>query len=359
MKQDKSLLSQVVSPWVIAGAALGLALIPVNVQAQQIINPNPAIAADDVDPTTPISASFKTTDGVSVDASSVKVFVNDRDVTSESVITSDFFSYRPANPLSSGRHAVLLEFKNSRGVLRRVTWSFNVGVPVQANIDSVVHNAGNRPLAAGEILLATVTGTPSSSVRIFLVQDGQQLQSLVTEEVSPGTYVSNVLVEAKDSTKEGIVVARLEHQGQVRFATAEQAVQLIEGADSTPQTLTTQEIGDTSTSTSTSVSINELTPRFTSHQDGQTISTSEFTLRGTTRPNASVRIEVTAERSIGGIISATNTVADRTVQADASGNFSLTVRPGAPVAGTIYNVRSQATSGNETSSRVVLQLTQQ
>jgi hypothetical protein len=331
-------------------AVVGLSGLPA--RAQQITDPSPAQAATNVEPTSPISASFRSQDGVSVRPETVRVFVDGKDVTAESVITRDFFTYRPSQPLPPGRREVLLEFTNTQGVTRRVTWSFTVGNPVRASIDLVDHNAGNRPLAAGEILLVTVKGTPSSRVTVYLVQDGRQVQTLPAQEVSSGTYVVNALIEPKDATREGIVIARLENGGQVRFMTAEQPARLIEGAAGGIQRLATQEVAAT-------ISLSSLLPQITNLRDGDRVSGSSFTLQGTTAPNASVRVNVTASTSLGGIISAQQTVTNQTVQADAQGRFTVTVRPPIPASGTVYQINLTATSGNQTSPTVTLRLTQQ
>jgi hypothetical protein len=335
---------------VMGAAVVGLSGLPA--RAQQITDPSPAQAATNVEPTSPISASFRSQDGVSVRPETVRVFVDGKDVTAESVITRDFFTYRPSQPLPPGRREVLLEFTNTQGVTRRVTWSFTVGNPVRASIDLVDHNAGNRPLAAGEILLVTVKGTPSSRVTVYLVQDGRQVQTLPAQEVSSGTYVVNALIEPKDATREGIVIARLENGGQVRFMTAEQPARLIEGAAGGIQRLATQEVAAT-------ISPSSLLPQITNLRDGDRVSGSSFTLQGTTAPNASVRVNVTASTSLGGIISAQQTVTNQTVQADAQGRFTVTVRPPIPASGTVYQINLTATSGNQTSPTVTLRLTQQ
>jgi hypothetical protein len=100
-------------------------------------------------------------------------------------------------------------------------------------------------------------------------------------------------------------------------------------------------------------------PQITNLRDGDRVSGSSFTLQGTTAPNASVRVNVTASTSLGGIISAQQTVTTQTVQADAQGRFTITVRPPIPASGTVYQVNLTATSGNQTSPTVTLRLTQQ
>jgi hypothetical protein len=134
-------------------------------------------------------------------------------------------------------------------------------------------------------LLVTVKGTPSSRVTVYLVQDGRQVQTLQAREVSSGTYVVNVLVEPKDATREGIVIARLENNGQVRFMTAEQPARLIEGAGGGIQRLAAQEVSATAP-------VPSLVPQITNLRDGDRVAGSSFTLQGTPAPHASVRVTV-------------------------------------------------------------------
>lgn len=335
-------------------SAVSLAMLPIAAQAQRITNPSPSQGARNVEPASSISASFEELAGVTVRPETVKVTVDGRDVTRQSVITADFFSYRPASELSPGKHDILLEFTNSRNVPQRVTWSFEVGTPVRAEIESVTHNGANRALAAGEIMLVTVNGTPGSDVTVFLVQDGQRLQTLEAEEVSAGVFVVNVLVESKDSTQEGIVVARLANSGQVRFATADQPLQLVTGATAVQQ-LTTEEDGSSTGADAASA----LQPVVTNYNDGDSVSGSSFTVEGRTEPNASVQIKATSVTSLAGIIGAQQTLANQTVQADADGNFSLRMRPTIVTSGSTYTIELTGIQGDTTSPTTTIKLRQQ
>lgn len=340
------------APLLVGAICSGVMGVPKLAHAQQIVSPSPALSATEVDPGSPISASFKPLNGVTVKQETVKVMVDGKDVTSQSVITQDFFSYRPTQPLSAGEHTVLLEFTNSQNQLKRVSWSFTVSSPITAEIETVAHNAANDPLAAGQTLLITVRGTPSSQVTVFLVQDGQKLQQLQAQEISSGTYIVNVLVEAKDTTREGIVVARLEKSGQVRFATAEQPVRLIQGANTAPQTLTTVELSE--------APADQLTPKVSNYSDGDTIQGSGFTIRGTTAPNASVQAKVYADNTIGGgIVNTRRTLFDRSISANAQGLFEFSLSPTVAVPNTTYTVELTAVSDGQTSSTTTLKLTQQ
>lgn len=343
------------APLLVGAIWTGVIGTPQLAQAQQIVNPSPALSATNVDPGSPISASFQALNGMTVRPETVKVIVDGQDVTSQSVITQDFFSYRPTQGLSAGDHTVLLEFTNSQNQPKRVTWSFTVSTPVTAEIESMAHNAANDPLAAGQTLLITVKGTPNSQVTVFLIQDGQRVQNLQAQEITSGTYIVNVLVEPKDTTREGIVVARLERSGQVRFATADQPVRLIEGATQA-QTLTTVELDD-----GTGTAANPLTPRVTNYEDGDVVeSRSGFTIRGTTAPNASVQVRVLANNTIGaGLVSTQRTLFDRSITANSQGVFEFSLNPSLAVPNTTYAIELTGVANGQTSATTQLELIQQ
>lgn len=321
--------------------------------AQRISNPSPAQGATNVEPQSPVSVTFAADNGVTIRPDTVRLSIDGRDVTRDTVVTTDFLSYRPSQPFSAGQRQVLLEFTNSAGQARRVTWSFTVGQAVSAQISSVVHNAAGRPLAAGEIMLITVNGTPGSTVTVYLVQDGRTLQNLPAQEVSSGVYVVNALVENKDATNEGIVVARLANANQVRFATADQPLRLVTGAATGNQQLT---VTDAVVS-----GISGLRqPEVTNYRNGDRIRDRSFTVNGLTSPNASVRIEATAETNIvGGFLGTQQTLANQTVQADSQGVFTITLRPTITTAGTRYVIRMTASQGGQTSATTRLELTQE
>ncbi len=337
-----------------ASALIASLLVTTPAWAQRISNPSPAQGATNVEPQSPVSVTFAADNGVTVRPETVRLSIDGTDVTRSTVVTSDFLSYRPSQPFSAGPRQVLLEFTNSAGQARRVTWSFTVGQTVAAEISSVVHNAAGRPLAAGEIMLITVNGTPGSTVTVYLVQDGRTLQNLPAQEVSSGVYVVNALVESKDATNEGIVVARLANASQVRFATAEQALRLVTGAATGQQQLS---VTDAAVSGTTS---GLRQPEVTNYRNGDRITDRSFTVNGVTSPNASVRIEASAETSlVGGFLGTQQTLANQTVQADSQGVFTITLRPTITTAGTRFVIRMTASQGGQTSATTTLELTQE
>ena len=80
--------------------------------------------------TTSVSASFDDAGGVGVDPKSVRILLAGRNVTAESNITAQFFSYR-AN-LPAGRYSVDVSAKDMVGNVMNKTWNFEVASSVAA-----------------------------------------------------------------------------------------------------------------------------------------------------------------------------------------------------------------------------------
>lgn len=77
-----------------------------------------------------VSATFDDAGGVGVDPKSVRILLSGRDVTADSDITAQFFTYRADLP--PGRHTVDVSARDMAGNGVRKTWVFDVVVPVGA-----------------------------------------------------------------------------------------------------------------------------------------------------------------------------------------------------------------------------------
>ncbi len=327
--------------------------------AQQVSNVSPGLNSVDVPSDSSISGVFKNRNGVGVNVNSVRIYVNNQDVTNRSTLTPNFFSYRPERPLPSGSNQVRVEYKNARGEDKTVTWTFNVQQPQsRLEITSVTHNAESKALGPGSTFLATINGTPRSTGTVLLVENGKAVRQLPVQEVAAGVYVATLAVQANDNINEGIVVARLQNRNQTVFGVAPQPLVLSKQASSedVPQS------GGSNLPDNGQGSNRPLRPLFTSHQNGDRINTRGFILTGQTQPNAQVKVKVTATVSVlGGFVNLANsTIVDETVTADAQGNFQIQVPPPPTMpSGTQYTIQAVATNNNQTSQPVQFGLTQQ
>ncbi len=326
--------------------------LPVAV-AQQVSDPNPEPDSRQVPPDTSISGLF--TEG-QVNPSSVRILVNDQDVTRQSTITRTFFSYKPSSPLPTGRNTVRVTYAGAGGAMRTVQWSFRVQPRQgQVKINNISHNADSQPLGPGSTFLATVNGTPGSQATVWLVREGRAPEALPTQEVSPGVYVATLTVRTGDVFRQGAVVGRLQRNDQLVYGAAAQPVEFVNTVTSTP----VPPVGTTPSPTNPGAT--PLQPRFTSHKTGDEIRTRGFTLVGQTRPQAVVQIRVTSQVPVlGGVITvAPQTLVNQDVVADSNGRFEIAVPyRGVVPTGTEYRVRAVGRSGNEASAPTELTLVQ-
>ena len=93
-----------------------------------------------------ISGSFDDGAGSGVDPRTVQIKLDGRDITSQAVITPNFFSYQPSSSLPYGDHRVEVSAKDLAGQSVRTSWRFEVassGVPTRLplEITSPANNA--------------------------------------------------------------------------------------------------------------------------------------------------------------------------------------------------------------------------
>ena len=108
---------------------------------QRLVNDNEPPSVSNVSPkdndsvpyssTLTITGSFDDARGSGVDPKSVKIIFDGKDVTAQSTITSQNFSYRPAN-LAAGNHSVDIRARDQSGNASRTNWSFRTGTPETA-----------------------------------------------------------------------------------------------------------------------------------------------------------------------------------------------------------------------------------
>lgn len=339
-------------------------LAPRPVQAQRVVDVTPGVNSQDVSADALISGVFDTSSG-SVDVSSVTVSIDGQDVTSSSAITSNFFSYRPTQPLSPGEHQVQVEYSNTQGQRRIASWLFTVANPQPAlTISTVTHNA-TEPLAQDATLLATVNGTPGVQAVVLLVENGSTVREVQAQEVSSGVYVASYTLTPSSVSTETIAIGQLQRGDQKIFAAAAQPI-IITASTAAPE-VTDVEVGSSAetppeTSVATPESTMPLQPQFTSHSNGDEISTSGFTLVGQTQPNAAVEILVESTTGVAGgfITLGSSALVDTTVTADLNGQFSVNVpAPTVLTENTRYEIEAFASSGGQVSSTTRLTLQQQ
>jgi hypothetical protein len=327
--------------------------MPLSAIAQRVVNVEPAIDSRGISPTASISGQFETASGVTVDPSSVRLFVNGEDVTARSTITRNFFTYRPDSPFAPGTVQVRVDYRTSRGEQRTASWNFTVQAADPIQITAVSHNAIGTSPTRGFNFVVTLNGTPGVDASVLLVQDQRTTRELPARETSAGVYVASLTVGANDRVTEGIVVGRLQEQTQIIYAAAPEPFTF------NRSTSTGGTGGTTGGSTPPPSTGAPQQPRFTSHRSGDRVSGS-FTLTGQTTPNATVQVQVTTAVSVLDVIDlGGQTLVDEEVTANNRGEFQVSVPASSiPVPGTEYRIRAVAQLGEATSSAAELTLRQ-
>jgi len=369
--------NQIFSTLAVTGIALTSLVMPLEAQAQRVVGVNPGVETKNVSPDTSISGLFETEQGQAIDVDSVRIFVNGNEVTEQSTITPNFFSYRPDTAFSPGQNKVRVEYQNKQGEQRSVNWTFSVEQPTQAlSIDSVTHNA-KEALGSGSTFLATIKGTPNANASVLLIsEETDQVQSLPAQEVSSGVYVATLNVAPEDKFQKVVIVGRLQQDEQMMHAAASETARFDASVASDNDPVVEEEASDTAETDeqpSETVETDEdasqtaatypLRPAFLSHQNGDEVNAAEgFVLKGQTKPNAKVNIEANAKRRVlGGLVDIGSTdLVNKQVVADENGQFEVMI-PAPPTvsSGLRYNIQATASKGEENSEVTEMTLIQE
>ena len=86
--------------------------------------------------------------------------------------------------------------------------------------------------------------------------------------------------------------------------------------------------------------------RILNHGNNGQIGGGATLVQGSTVPNASVAVTVTALAPVGGVLNISQELFNQTVQADANGNFAFSFTPQIPIPGTRYDISLVSTRGN-------------
>ena len=147
-----------------------------------------------------ISFSFGS---IKVRLSTVKVFLDGAEVTSNCIILPRFLSYKPEENLAPGRHDVKITFNDQNSKKYTIRWAFSIRKTIL--IKSITHNA-DEPLMEREKLVVRVIGKPGGKA-CFTIPN--IILNAPMKEISKGIYEGEYRVHEYDNTGEQPVCARL------------------------------------------------------------------------------------------------------------------------------------------------------
>lgn len=114
-----------------------------------------------------VSGTFDDTGGTLIDPSSVRILLSGRDITSETQVTPQAFTFRGSLP--PGRHTVDVTAKDRAGNATQRTWTFQVGTSLAAApsvLSLQVLSPGNNATVDGTQVVVQGRTAPGALVRV-------------------------------------------------------------------------------------------------------------------------------------------------------------------------------------------------
>ena len=298
---------------------------PVLIQAAQtiIIDSKPPVignatpgAANEVSSGRPrISATLDDGAGSGVDAATVKLVLDGKDITNDAIVTPQFVTFEPKIALVDGEHTVRVAAADMVGNATELSWKFVVKASsglisgLDSNIsDTSSHISSSRPL------LLTLRAQPEGKATFSV---GTIATGIAMKEMSPGVYSGSYIPDRAASAKDLAVTAHfVAERGAVATATLSQLVSIDSSAP--------------------------LKPTIESPKAGDSVP-GHVVISGTSAPNATILVEVRYKSpSLGDIYRTSGKASSAQVQADETGHWhtqDLRLSSGgvfATAAGTIY-----------------------
>ncbi len=249
-----------------------------------------------------VYGTYADANGTGVSAQTVRLLVNNEDVTARATITEAFFSYPPPADLPAGKNTVVVTLRDAAGNETRREWSFTV-TPAETLLKRVTFTPENKALSMGDTLTVRAEAVPGGTARFALGSASPTGAAAAIErpmrEESPGVYVGTYEVQRGDSlARAPVSVTFTPPNGRTGVTlAAAQAVTIAAGAPETPVIDTPQE--------------------------GASVGAAVVTIMGRAAPNATIRVNVSYQGRALLLIAARGTLAAREVKADEKGKWSV------------------------------------
>jgi len=147
-----------------------------------------------------ISLSFR---NVAIRLKSVKVFVNNENVTESCIILPGFLSYKPSVDLPFGENLAKVQFTEKSGKKHLISWEFHIK---RTNLIKSIYHDYKSPMMVKEILNVTMKGKPGGKAHFDIV--GLR-SNIPMNEISPGVYRGFYQIDRFDYTADTYILGKL------------------------------------------------------------------------------------------------------------------------------------------------------
>lgn len=169
--------------------------------------------------------------GTGINTGSVRLLVDNQDVTGQATITESFFSYRPAADLPVGKKEVVIVARDTAGNETRKTWAFTVAAG-ENPVKSLTVQPSGKTLEPGDVLTLQMTAAPGGRARYSL---GEVVKNRPMRETAPGQYVGEYTLKKGDALA-GVPISAVytAADGRETTQTVEQTIQVAAGLPDKP-----------------------------------------------------------------------------------------------------------------------------
>lgn len=259
----------------------------------QILNPEPANSTQTMIGRPVIGAALSDSGGSGLDLTSITIWVDGVDVTTNASVTRQFVSYRPESNLTPGKHTFRISARDMAGNEAQENGSFTVGSA--SSLVTSAQLAENRIFSPGDEI--RLSGQVTSDVTAIEVRLGNRKRTSPATIGANGNFSYSHTVSRNDSF-EGATVSLL-----LTTRTGVKTEYLLNQTISTVQ------------AEMTAPTLND---RFTFNQ-----STGKLTLSGTAKQAKTVRISVQPVSTVLGVFKSTGSAVTSEVAVNADGSFTF------------------------------------
>lgn len=243
-----------------------------------------------------ISAVFNDSAGSGIDVSSIKLVLDNTDITKQATVTENFIVYKPVNDMyAAALHRVGLTVRDKAGNTTTKVWTFNVGAQPTA-VKSFTHD-GNRQLQPGDVINFTVMADKGGAAVVKFQKSEREIR--LTENPA-GTYKGEYVVRRDDAFAGDTAILTFDPAGNAAKITLQAA----------------EKIGSSSSQTQAALS----KPTITSPKSGAAVKGS-MTIEGTAAGSKTVQVRVMYNTKVLGGFPLTGVLAQLEVDTDAQGRF--------------------------------------
>ena len=248
-----------------------------------------------------VSAVFDDLAGSGIDPATVRIALDRRDLTNQAVVTPNFASYRPAEPLVAGEHQVSVSASDRAGNRVDRSWRFftiDVASVVRAFRWTAPANA-----APGDVVTVTLEADQGGQARFGV---GTAIQNQPMPEVRAGVYVGEYVLRRGDELAglrvSGTFVTRDGHG--YTFEAENNSAAVAPPVGTTPPA----ETGDLTP------------PKFSSPKPNERVGSS-VVIKGTGPRNGRVGLKVEYRAKLLGVLPVGGTLTEQAVSIDANGRW--------------------------------------